>query len=125
MKNEDGFKRVRNVEMILLKILNNGDFYGYELTQLVKEYSGQIISLPEGSLYPVLYKLQDKGYVSTIKKLIGKRQERVYYHIEPIGVEYLQTLMSDYYYLNKGIQNILSYEPQQEKNISMLIYVRM
>ncbi len=116
MKNEDGFKRVRNVEMILLKILNNGDFYGYELTQLVKEYSGQIISLPEGSLYPVLYKLQDKGYVSTIKKLIGKRQERVYYHIEPIGVEYLQTLMSDYYYLNKGIQNILSYEPQQEKN---------
>lgn len=117
MKNEDGFKRGRNnAEMILLKILSNGDFYGYELTQLVKEYSEQMISLSESSLYPVLYKLQDKGYVSTQKKLIGKRQERVYYHIEPTGVEYLQTLMSDYFYLNKGIQKILSYEPQKEKN---------
>jgi PadR family transcriptional regulator PadR len=117
MKQDYNFKRGKNnIDMILLKILCNGDFYGYQLSQMIKEFSGKMVSIPEGSLYPALYKLQDSGYISAEKRLVGKRQERIYYHIEPSGRNYLQTLMSDYEYLTTAIQNILSYQytPQEE-----------
>lgn len=114
MKREDTLKRGKNnIEMILLSILCDDDYYGYQLTQLVKEYSRQMISIPEGSLYPALYRLEENGYISSQKKMVGKRLERIYYHIEPAGREYLATLIADYNHLNEAIQNILYREEYQ------------
>lgn len=45
--------------MLALKILSEKDCYGYELCQLMNERSNGIIVVPEGSLYPALYKLAD------------------------------------------------------------------
>lgn len=112
MKRDDSLKRGRNnIEMILLKILCEGDYYGYQLSQLISEYSQNMISVPEGSLYPALYRLQEGGYVSATKQLVGKRLERIYYHIEPVGRDYLQTLINDYNYLNQAIHNVLYHTP--------------
>lgn len=110
MKRDDSLKRGKNnIEMILLSILCDGDFYGYQLSQLVSEYSSQMISIPEGSLYPALYRLQERGYISAEKKLAGKRLERIYYHIEPAGRDYLGTLIADYNHLNTAIHKILNH----------------
>lgn len=114
MKREDTLKRGKNnIEMILLSILCDDDYYGYQLTQLVKEYSRQMISIPEGSLYPALYRLEENGYISGQKKSVGKRLERIYYHIEPTGREYLATLITDYNHLNEAIRNILYHQKYQ------------
>lgn len=108
MKRDDSLKRgKKNIEMILLSILCEGDYYGYQLSQIVNEYSMKMIFIPEGSLYPALYRLQENGFISVEKRKAGKRQERIYYHIEPSGKEYLKTLIEDYNYLNKAIHNIL------------------
>lgn len=116
MKRDDSLKRGKNnIEMILLNILCDGDYYGYQLSQFVNEYSKQMISIPEGSLYPALYRLQENGYISSEKKLVGKRLERIYYHIEPSGKEYLETLISDYNHLNEAIHNILSHQSIQQE----------
>lgn len=113
MKRDDSLKRGKNnIEMILLSILCDGDFYGYQLSQLVNEYSLKMISIPEGSLYPALYRLEEGGYISATKKLVGKRLERIYYHIEPAGKDYLETLIIDYNHLNTAIQNILNHNKQ-------------
>ncbi|MBQ3543580.1 MAG: PadR family transcriptional regulator [Lachnospiraceae bacterium] len=116
MKRDDSFKRGKNnIEMILLNILCDDDYYGYQLSQLVSEYSKNMISIPEGSLYPALYRLQENGFISAEKKLVGKRLERIYYHIEPAGKEYLETLITDYNHLNQAIHNILSHKPIQQE----------
>lgn len=119
MKREDSLKRGKNnIEMIVLSILCDGDFYGYQLSQLVSEYSKKMISIPEGSLYPALYRLQEEGYVSAAKKLVGKRLERIYYHIEPSGKEYLQTLINDYDYINQAIHNVLYHKHDERIKIN-------
>lgn len=110
MNRGDSLKKGRNnIEMILLRILQDGDYYGYQLSQLVSEYSGNLISIPEGSLYPALYRLLEKGYISDEKHLVGKRMTRIYYHLEPAGTEYYQILLEEYTYLNNGIQSILNH----------------
>lgn len=108
MNREDSLRRgKKNIEMLVLSILCDDDYYGYQLTQLVNEYSNKMIYAPEGSLYPALYRLQANGYISGEKRLVGQRLERVYYHIEPSGREYLSTLIDDYNHLNTAIQNVL------------------
>ena len=115
MARDDSLKRGKNnIEMILLSILCDGDYYGYQLTQLVNEYSKNMISIPEGSLYPALYRLQENEYISADKRLVGKRLERIYNHIEASGKNYLKTLIEDYNYLNDAIQNILSRTSHEE-----------
>ena len=110
MKREDNLKKGKNnIEMMLLCILCDGDYYGYQLTQLVKEYSDGLITIPEGSLYPALYRLEEKNCITATKELVGKRLERIYYHIEPAGKKYLKVLIDDYYKLNTAVQNVLNH----------------
>lgn len=114
MSRNDSLKRGNNIEMIILSILKGGDCYGYQLSQLVQEYSDGIISLPEGSLYPALYRLSDNGYISNEKRQVGKRLSRIYYHIEPMGVEYLNFLIIEYNSLHCGIRNILEHDREEK-----------
>ena len=102
MARNDSLRRGNNIEMLILSILSTEDCYGYQLSLLIKDYSQGKISLPEGSLYPALYKLVDE------KRQVGKRLTRVYYHMEPEGKDYLNQLIEEYNSLHSGIQSILS-----------------
>lgn len=95
------------MSLVLLSLLRREDMYGYQLVQETKNLSGGRIQTQEGSLYPVLYKLQEKGYISDRKVLVGKRMTRVYYHLEPSGREHLHTLMEEYSAISTGVNMIM------------------
>ena len=64
---------------IVLKLLaEQGKMYGYEITQRMKQLSGDKISITEGSLYPLLHKLEQDGVLQTEIVKIGKRTRRYY-----------------------------------------------
>ena len=82
MKSRNTFKK-GSCEMLVLHILSKkGDCYGYEIGQIIRDITNEYLSFPEGSMYPVLYKLIDSGYITDYKKQVGRRMIRVYYHIE-------------------------------------------
>ena len=105
--NEQNSFRRGIMSLVLLSLLRQGDMYGYQLVQEIKNMSGGRILTQEGSLYPVLYKLQEKGYISDRKVLVGKRMTRVYYHLEPSGLAHLQTLTEEYNTISTGLQMIM------------------
>ena len=94
--------------IITLALLSKEDMYGYQLVQQIKEQSGGRIITQEGSLYPVLYKLMEMGYITDHRVQSGKRMTRIYYHIEPSGREYLKELIEDYRAVTQGVLDILS-----------------
>ena len=83
------------LEMLFLKILDEKNCYGYEITHSLKELTHGKIDVKEGTLYPILYKFEELGYITSEKKLVGKRMTRVYYHLEPLGKEYLDKIYSE------------------------------
>lgn len=109
----DNFKK-GSVEMIILALLATGDMYGYQLSQLIAEKSGKTILIPEGSMYPTLYKLVDNGYITDYRELVGKRQTRVYYHIKPAGRERLDMLLAEYEIFHGGLRKLLAYSKEVE-----------
>ncbi len=99
------FKR-GSTEMLLLSLLSQGDRYPYELSKELKTYSGGLFDIQGPSLYTVLYRLEQKGYLSTYEVKVGRRI-RVYYHLLPAGAEVLQAILREYRDIGKGIENVL------------------
>ncbi|MBQ8327936.1 MAG: PadR family transcriptional regulator [Lachnospiraceae bacterium] len=106
MNYQESFKK-GSLEMLILQLLTEKDCYGYELSQLLFERTGGVFSVPEGSMYPALYKLSEKGYITFKKELVGKRRERVYYHIEENGRKYLTCLLEAYQVVTDSILKII------------------
>lgn len=100
----DNLKR-GTVELLLLTLLGKQDMYGYQLSQTLAERSEGLFPLQEGSMYPTLYRLMEKGLISDRKELVGKRRIRVYYHLETQGEAYLDEIRREYFSLNQGMMN--------------------
>ena len=90
------FKR-GSVEMLALLILNEDDAHGYRIVQEIKDRSDGRLIIKEGSLYPILYKLSDEGYIIS--------QEDIY-SITPKGREHLIQLKEEYDIVHDSIRCI-------------------
>lgn len=106
MSVRDSFKK-GSLEMLILVLLQGGDKYGYEISQTIGDRSSSVITMPEGSLYPTLYRLEKEKCITSYKKLVGERRTRVYYHMEPLGEKRLHTLVYEYNVVNNAIQKLL------------------
>jgi len=113
-KNQDSFRK-GIIELVILSVLSEGDYYGYEISQKIKKRSEQQITIRVGSMYPTLYRLEELGYVSSQKVLIGKRMTRVYYHLEDSGHEYYKEVKEDYYHLHMYVRKVLEYSEKEGK----------
>jgi len=93
--------------MLILQIISDEKDYGYNIVNRFNARCVAGMDIKEGTLYPVLYRLLDQGFITDRKELVGRRQTRVYYHLEPAGKEHLDKLIEDYYGLVDAIQCIL------------------
>ncbi len=104
--NQNSFQR-GVMTLLVLALLDREDMYGYQLVQEISTASSGKIVTQEGSLYPVLYKLQDQKLISDNKKLVGKRKTRIYYHLEDAGKAQLQTLLQEYDTITQGVLQVI------------------
>lgn len=109
-QNQENFKR-GCAEVLALYLLSKEDMYGYQITQLMEEKSGGRFTMLEGTLYLILYKLVDAGYIKSYTKLVGKKRTRKYYHLEEAGREYLNEILNEYDEVTLGISLILDRNP--------------
>ena len=92
---------------IILRMLSEHPrLYGYEITQLVKERSGDKILIKEGSLYPALHKLESEGLVESYESVENGRPRR-YYRITKSGRVALAKDRAEWRKLSRAVTAIL------------------
>jgi PadR family transcriptional regulator, regulatory protein PadR len=89
---------------IILSILDKNESYGYEIMQSVKELSENRIEWKEGSLYPVLHKLEKNGLIKSLWKMADNGRHRKYYAINKKGRKALQDEIDNW----RLVQNMLN-----------------
>ena len=67
-----------HLELLLLAILRSGPAHGYGVIQGLAERSGGAFMLPEGSVYPALYRLERAGLIASTWDKSGPRKRRLY-----------------------------------------------
>ena len=97
-----------NVETIILAILETGPNYGYAIVKELSDRYEGILQLGEGTIYPILYKLEDKKLLSAKWCLSEKKRRRKYYHLTPKGRKALAENQHQWQMLSTVMENILT-----------------
>jgi PadR family transcriptional regulator PadR len=93
-------------ELLLLRLLDQNEMYGYELVRSIRAATGEAISLGEGVIYPVLHGLERGGALRSRRRSVGGRT-RVYYSLTRKGRQRLTKLQNDWRRVQRGISNAL------------------
>lgn len=91
------------LEMCVLALLHQRNFYGYEL---VKEISKKI-SISEGTIYPLLKRLKDDGYVTTYLEESQEGAPRKYYIVTEEGRDKGQQLRNEWFEFVKQVNGFM------------------
>ncbi len=51
--------------MLILKAVSLGALHGYGIIQRIRQMSGEMLEVEQGSLYPALYRLEERGWISS------------------------------------------------------------
>src|SRR5882762_3937810 len=96
------------VKTLILKFLSQKKYmYGYEITQRVEELSKGDIKLTYGALYPILYKLEADGLLTTTTEVVDNRA-RKYYALTTEGKKLAKDKVSELQRFTEIVKAILS-----------------
>lgn len=92
--------------MLVLKLLQTENMYGYEMIKKLKVQSKEVFELKEGTLYPILHTLEAKDYITSYwDDTTGKK--RKYYAITKKGNKHLKEKEAEWHVFQHGISQIL------------------
>ena len=96
------------MELGILKLLYDQDHYGYSLIQEINRKSNQSIEIKDGTLYPILYRLEDSNSIESYwETQEGRGKPRKYYRITETGKARFRSMLEDYEDVSQGINRIL------------------
>jgi PadR family transcriptional regulator PadR len=93
-------------ELLLLRLLDKQEMYGYELVRAIRSVTGEAISLGEGVIYPVLHSLEKNGSLKSRRKAVSGRT-RVYYSLTAKGRQRLNKLHIEWLRIQGGITSAM------------------
>lgn len=76
--------------MLLLKLIDEEDMYGYQMIETLARRSDDTFALKAGTLYPLLKSLEEKGYLVSYEKSADSKRIRKYYRITKEGHKQLK-----------------------------------
>ncbi|MBI2426465.1 MAG: helix-turn-helix transcriptional regulator [Candidatus Kerfeldbacteria bacterium] len=98
-------------EMIVLQALSDeGEAYGYDLMKAIKRSSAEIFEFREGTPYPLLYRLEDRGFVTSKKKQAPSGKTRRYYHLTDKGDQYLKKRAREWKLFAEGMRTVFKHD---------------
>ncbi|MDE6406329.1 MAG: PadR family transcriptional regulator [Lachnospiraceae bacterium] len=96
------------LDMLVLRLLKSEAKYGYQIIQEMREKSEEIFLLKDGTLYPILYRLEDDGLVvSKWSGAVGKQVPRKYYEITREGKRTLDEIEDVWKRISDGVVRIM------------------
>lgn len=92
----------------MLSIISRGETYGYEILLILEKYGFNDIY--EGTLYPILTRMEKKGIISCRKAKSPLGPKRKYYSITKIGEEYYEDFKKAFKEITSNTNDIINAE---------------
>ena len=95
------------LEMMILQILRSSPLHGYALAQHIKQISGELLQVEEGSLYPALQRMLKAGAVAAHWGVSDTNRRVRIYRITPAGRRQLARETSSFERMLEGIARVM------------------
>ncbi len=91
------------LDLCVLSLLKTHDRYGYEMVAVISK----CIEISEGTIYPLLRRLKNEGYVSTYLEESNEGPPRKYYKLTQLGEQMREESLRDWNEFIAGINTII------------------
>lgn len=95
-----------STSMLLLRLLEEKDMYGYEMIEALEKKSNNVFTLKAGTLYPLLHSLEEKKYLISYESDASGKQ-RKYYSITKEGKKYLKSKKEEWQEYQNAVLSVL------------------
>ena len=95
------------VEMLVLKLLIERAMYGYEIIQIVNDRTDGAFNWKEGTLYPLLHRLEGKGLLATEWTVGDSGKKRKYYKLTKKGSSYADERVAEWRLFSKSVNSVM------------------
>jgi len=79
------------LDMLVLKTLTWGPAHGYSIARWIEQLTGQVLQVGEGSLYPALHRLEERGWVEAEWRRSENNRRAKFYRLTTLGRSRLRT----------------------------------
>ena len=84
------------LDMLVLRVLSRGELHGWGITQKLETLSQRALQVDEGTLYPALYRMEDKGWIEAEWKTTENNRRAKYYALTRAGRKQLEIEQEDW-----------------------------
>jgi transcriptional regulator len=95
------------LDMLILKIVALGPIHGYAIAQRVQQISREFFQLQQGSLYPALHRLEDRGWLRAEWRPTDTGREAKFYSLTKVGRKQLESEVANWERLTAAVALIL------------------
>ena len=95
------------LEMLVLRVLDFEPMHGWGISERIQSLSGEALSFSQGSLYPVLARLQSEGLVTTSWARTVNNRRAKYYRLTPQGERKLHSEHANWRRLRSAVDWIM------------------
>ena len=95
------------LDMLILRTLVVGPAHGHSIAHAIEFGSDEILQVEHGSLYPALYRLEDRGWIAAFWGTSENNRRAKFYRLTPAGRKQLTAETNRWERLVKGIARVL------------------
>jgi len=95
------------LDMLILKVVALGPIHGYAISQRIQQISRDFFQLQQGSLYPALHRLEDRGWLEAEWKQTETGREAKFYSLTRKGRKQLEAEVSNWERMAEAVALIL------------------
>src|SRR3982074_1356130 len=95
------------LDMLILKIVAAGPIHGYAISQRIQQISRDFFQVPQGSLYPALHRLEERGWLAAEWRDTSTGREAEFYKLPRNGRKQLETEVLNWEQLTDAVSLIL------------------
>jgi PadR family transcriptional regulator, regulatory protein PadR len=96
------------LDLLLLKILALEPLHGWAISQRLRQVSGDVLQVSDGSLYPALHKLEQEGWIRAEWKLSENNRRAKFYSLTRLGRKQLEREAANWGRLSAAISHIVT-----------------
>ncbi|MEO8453016.1 MAG: PadR family transcriptional regulator [Gemmatimonadota bacterium] len=91
------------LDLLILRALTRQSLHGYGVMRWIEDATGDVLQIEEGSLYPALYRLEDRGWIESDWGLSENNRRARYYRLTIKGRAQLKTEVRDFTRFAKAV----------------------
>ena len=96
------------LDLLILKVVMLGPIHGYAIAQRIQQVSREVLQVQQGSLYPALHRLENRGLLAAEWKESETGREAKFYRLTARGRTHLKSETANWEQLSKAIGLILA-----------------